>query len=187
MSVASRIADRYAKSLFDLALERNAVEEVNNSMTLFLEVAKNDEFKAVLRSPIIAHDKKEKILRAVFGDKLDKISDAFIHLIADKGREAYLVDIAKSYRATYNKYMHISTVKVVTAADYSQAAIDQIIAKLKAAGQIEENTIVEVKVDPELVGGFVLRFDDKLYDASVAHQLDLLERRFSENVYMKQF
>ena len=78
MSVASRIADRYAKSLFDLALERNAVEDVNNSMTLFLEVAKNDEFKAVLRSPIIAHDKKEKILRAVFGDKLDKISDAFM-------------------------------------------------------------------------------------------------------------
>jgi len=59
--------------------------------------------------------------------------------------------------------------------------------KLLASGVTSENLDIETEVDPELIGGFVLEFDNKRYDASAAHKLDELRASFSKNLYVKEF
>jgi len=72
------VATRYAKSIIDLAQEKNALEEIRKDMGLFSETVKaNHELQAVLANPIVGHGRKIKILEAIFGKKISPITDAF--------------------------------------------------------------------------------------------------------------
>ena len=153
----------------------------------FLEVAKNREFALVLKSPIIKTEKKKTIFDTVFTGKLDEITNGFFSIVINKGREMYLVDIAKEFVSQYRRHKHISTVKLITAVPFSEEMTKKIVDKLVASGKVEENVELVTELDPELIGGFVLQFENQRYDASVTYRLEQLERAFSENTYIKNF
>ena len=86
-----RIASRYAKSLLELAEEKNLVEEVHRDMELFSKVCKeNKAFVRVMKAPIINHAKKLGILNQLFGDKLNELSMSMFQIITRKNREKVL-------------------------------------------------------------------------------------------------
>src|SRR5438552_18976667 len=111
-----KLAGRYAKSLIDLAREKNKLEEINNDMRLFDSVVKSSrDFLLMLRNPIIHADKKIKIVEEIFKDKLNTITLSFFTLVIRKGREAHLPGIAEGFIEQYNKLKRILRVKVTTA------------------------------------------------------------------------
>lgn len=181
-----RIATRYAKSLFDLAQERGQLEEVNRDVELFAATAKLADFSALLKSPIVSADKKNAIFEAVFGGKISAVTMAFLRLMVSKGREEYLGDVAKAFTLQYRDFKGITTIKITTAVPFSQEGIDNIVAKLKGKGSVKANVEVETYVDDSVIGGFMLEFDDKIYDASIDYKLDALRREFSLNYFAKQ-
>ena len=79
-----------------------------------------------------------------------------------------------------------TTVKVTTATPLSTEAIEAIRKQLVASSDTLTNVDIEVKLDPSLIGGYVVEFGDKLYDASVAHKLEVLKKGFANNVYDSQ-
>ncbi len=182
MSVA-RIAGRYAKSLIDLAKEQGSLEAVNNDMILFSEVAKNRDFASMLKSPVISTDKKANVFSAIFEDKVGIITMSFIKILLNKGRELYLADIAKEFITQYKELKKVSTVKLVTATPLSAAAVQSIQSKLEADAALHNNINLETSVDDSLIGGFVLEFGDKRYDASLSYQLLRLQKGFRDNMY----
>jgi F-type H+-transporting ATPase subunit delta len=186
MSV-TRIATRYAKSLIDLAIEQGKLEEVSADMKSLATAAKNRDLYLFLKSPIIQADKKNAALEAIFKGKLDKLTMLYLTLLVNKGREAYVPEIAAEFVVQYKTLKKITSVRVVTAAPLSDAVLADLKKKLLASGVTAENLDIETKVDPELIGGFVLEFDNKRYDASVAHKLDELKASFSKNLYVKEF
>ena len=101
-----------------------------------------------------------------------------------KGREGYLPDIAKEFLVQYNALKKISTVKLTTAAPVTEASLAAIKTQLQGSNKTASNIEIETAVNPELIGGFVIEFDDKLYDASVAHKLAQLKKGFSGNQYV---
>lgn len=179
-----RLASRYAKSLLDLAKEQNSLDATLNDVKFLDAVSKgNRDFENMLRSPIIKADKKQDILNAVFGDRLSPLTQAFIKLLVNKGREANLPEIAGAFIAQYKEMKSIRTVKLTTAMPIHDTVKNAILNKVTSS--LNGNTVEMTEaVDPSLIGGFVLEMDDKLFDASVLRDLNDVKNQFMKNIYV---
>ncbi len=183
MSV-QRIASRYAKSLIDLAVEQNKLDRVLEDVNSFREVLKHREFKLLTKSPIVSTSKKQEIFKVLFEGKYDELTMAFFKILISKGRESYLSDIAVEFLSQYKKLKHISTVRLTTAAPLSDEALAAIKEKLVQSTVTDDQVEMTVEVDSELIGGFIIEFEDNIYDASVANKLDELKKGFRDNKYI---
>lgn len=182
-----RISSRYAKSLIDLAMEQGKLDRVLEDMTYFAEAAKVRDLALLLKSPIVKPDKKEKVLEAVFGNRIDALTASFIRIILRKGRESGLAEIAQEFITQYREIKGISIVEIVSAQPLPEEALQAIRKKLIDMKLTRETVKFKTSVDPDLIGGFVISFEDKLYDASVRHQLDLLRKEFQSKEYQAAF
>lgn len=181
-----RIASRYAKSLLDLAKEQNKLERILEDVKAFQKAAGQRDFELLLKSPIVKTDKKQAIIKQIFGSKFDPLTMIFLDVILRKGRERYLGGVADEFVAQYRKEKHISTVYLTTAGPIDPESLQIIKMQLMTSDVTDRNVDIKTKVDPDLIGGFVIEFDDKLYDASVSHKLELLRKEFSGNDYKKK-
>lgn len=175
------VATRYAKSLIDLAKEQNALEQVREDMGLFVKTLKaSSELQAVLRNPIIAHDKKKKILAAIFGDKVSKATSAFFDIMVNKSRAEILFPTADEFVHQYDVIKNIVRATVVSAAPLSAANLQTLTNEVKAltGGEV----VLKAKVDPSLIGGFVLTIGDRQIDTSVLASLNKVKKDFAQRV-----
>lgn len=173
------VATRYAKSVIDLAEEQGNLEAVKADMNFFVRTLKaNPQLQAVLRNPIVAHDKKVKILEAIFGDKVTKATLAFFRIMINKSRGELLYPTAQEFVNQYDIIKNITTASVVSAAPLSEANRAEIIAEVKrvAGGEV----VLQEKVNPELIGGFILTVGDKQVDTSVSGSLTRLKKDFAQ-------
>lgn len=167
---STKVASRYAKALLDLALEKSSADKVKGDMDQLVQVsAESRDFQNLLSSPIIDPSKKNSIYDAIFGKSMDQISLGFMKLITKNSRENILPQIAESYVALYKKHNNILDVHITSAQPLENSAREKILAKVKGAfqGTIE----LHEDVDASLIGGFIVRIDDKQIDASIASQL----------------
>ena len=186
MSV-TRIATRYAKSLLELSSEQGKLEKVHDDMKMLQQAVKNPDLHLFLKSPIIHSDKKIAAFKALFGSKMDELTLTYMSLLATKGREGYLQEISNEFVNQYKVLKQITTVKVTTAVPMSDELLNDLRSKLVSSGATTANLDIETAVDANLIGGFVLEFDNKRYDASVSHKLEELKSQFNKNLYVKEF
>ena len=186
MSV-TRIATRYAKSLIELAISQSKLEQVSADISTLQGAAANREFYLFLKSPIIHADKKMAVLNTLFKEKMDALTLAYLSLLVNKGREMYLPEIAAEFAIQYKALKHITSVTVTSAVALSDAVLNGLRQQLLASGVTTENLDIITKVDPDLIGGFVLEFDNKRYDASIANKLAELKSDFMKNQYIREF
>ena len=179
-----RLAGRYAKSLMDLSIERNELASVHNDM-LFLQSLQHasPEFVKIMRSPVIPGDKKNKILDALTHDKISVLTASFSKLLVSKGREFYLPEIVDAFIQQYKNYEQIHTVTLTTAVPVSDEVKNAIIDRVKAVAKIQHTELVS-KVDPAIIGGFVLEVGDRLVDASIAYDLANIRKQFENNDFI---
>ena len=186
MSV-TRIATRYAKSLIELAVEQGKLPQVSADIQSLAAASKNRDLHLMLKSPVISADRKNAALNALFGKQMDSLTMSYMALLVNKGREGYLTEIAAEFIAQYKTLQKITTVKVISAAPLSDTVINDLKAHLLSSGITHANLEVETSIDPTLIGGFVLEFDSKRYDASIANKLAELKADFTKNLYIKEF
>lgn len=179
-----RLANRYAKSLVDLAVEKNQLEAVYADMKYMQAVcAGNRDFVSLLKSPIIKADKKANIINAVTEGKVSDITKLFNQLLVTKGRESELPEIVEAFIEQYNAIKGIHSVTLTTAVEVSEAVKTSIQNKVKADQGIA-NIELNTKVDESLIGGFVLEFNNNLVDASIARDLRDVKKQFAKNVFV---
>ncbi|MGN6567014.1 MAG: ATP synthase F1 subunit delta [Flavipsychrobacter sp.] len=178
-----RLASRYAKSLFDLATEKNSLEDALKDMQLLISICSHSsDFTAMLRSPIVKADKKMHIVDAILKGQIHAITQAFVHLLISKGREANLPEIATAFVSQYKEMKKIKTVKLTTAVPVNENVKVSIMAKI-AAGLQGSTVELATDVNPELIGGFVLEMEDKLFDASVRRELNNIKAKLMDYSY----
>jgi len=174
---SSKASIRYAQALLDLAIENNNLEAVTRDMAYLKTVNdENREFQLFLGSPVIKSDKKVAVLNEIFGD-FDKISKSFITLIAKNSREAILPAIAESFTELLNLKNGVVPVTLTSAAKLDDSVKKQILDKLQAS--IKGTLQVTEVINPDLIGGFVVRMGDIQIDASVASKLSQLKQRLT--------
>ena len=181
-----RLAARYAKSLLDLACERNQQEAVCNDMKVLESICNtSSEFVAMLRSPVINSDKKMGAVHAIIDDSMNIITGSFINLLIQKGREQSLPEISTAYISQYNEMNKIKTVKLTTAVAMHPEIKELMVSKI--AGFLSEYTIqLDTQVNEDLIGGFVLEVEDKLFDASVRKGLNEVRSNIIDTSYVSK-
>ncbi len=181
-----RLAGRYAKSLVDLSQEKGQLENVYKDMQYMQQVSKQSrEFVALIKSPVIKADKKNAILEAVTKGKVSELTAAFNKLLVSKGRENVLPEVVNAFIDQYNAIKGINKVKLTTATEATEELKQSMIQKVKAEagfGIVE----LETKVDPSIVGGFILEFNNKKVDASILRDLNDVKKQFMRNDYIQQ-
>jgi F-type H+-transporting ATPase subunit delta len=183
--IESRVAARYAKSLLDLAKELGSLAAVADDMRLVADtLAANRELRVMLTSPVLKSDKKLAIITALFTGKMSELSLKFFILLAKKGRDEELAGVADAFLAQYRvvqgvEQAHLATATVLTP---EQRASFKQLAEAQTGKQIE---LLET-VDPDLIGGFVLRLGDRQIDSSVATRLQQLRTSFADQTYVSK-
>jgi F-type H+-transporting ATPase subunit delta len=179
----TRAALRYAKAVLSLAKDSNKEADVNKSMLLIAEtIDENKELEAVLNSPVIKVDHKIKVLQAIFSEAIDQISLGVIGLLGENKRLPLLSMVAKQYTISFDHDKLIDVAKVTTAVPLTTELKEKVLAK------IEELTghaaSIENVVNPDIIGGFVLRVGDIQYDASISNNLNQLKRQFDNSHFV---
>jgi F-type H+-transporting ATPase subunit delta len=183
----SRAASRYVKSLLTLALERKVLDQVHDDMQLFSKVIdENRAFGLMLRNPIIKHDKKLDILKKIFEGKVQSLTMSFLEIITRKNREPLLPFISKEFHNAYNEYKGIGKASVITAFPLDAKLRGEFETLVKRYNDKKQVELIE-KVDPEMIGGFVLNIGDRQIDASIKNKIKALKLKFSQNPYIKEF
>ncbi|MDG1736131.1 MAG: ATP synthase F1 subunit delta [Crocinitomicaceae bacterium] len=170
---STKSAIRYAKAILELSSETNAVDQVAADMERIVE-AGNDtgDFQVFLNSPVIKTDKKISILKVLFSE-FTELTMSFIELITKNKREYLLTEIASAFVNLLKKQNGIVPISVTSAVKLEKQTLNQILEKLKS--HVDGEFEVTEEVDPALIGGFVVRMEDKQIDASIASQLNRMK------------
>jgi F-type H+-transporting ATPase subunit delta len=179
-----KLASRYAKSLMDIATEQNALDAVFEDMSgINAMIKSSSELDVLLKSPIINSEKKNSILSALLGDKVNKVSLSFTQLLTNKKRESFLQEIAAEYISQYKSLKNIASVSLTTAEPLTDELKESILTKIKQQLKTDKVDLV-TKVDPKLIGGFILESNNNLFDASMARDLKDIQSQFLKNIYV---
>jgi F-type H+-transporting ATPase subunit delta len=174
----NKIAVRYAKALLDIAQEQNKIDEVAADMTYLRKVnTENIDFQNLLKSPVVNSQKKIEIFNLLFGS-FHSISVLFIELITKNRREGLLAEIATAFEDQLNELRGIIPVKIISAAKLDENLRKEIVKKIEA--NVKGTPKIEEEVNPEIIGGFIIKIDDKQFDASILRQLNNLKQRLTK-------
>jgi F-type H+-transporting ATPase subunit delta len=168
------VARTYARALFEAAQNEGRIEPVRDELATFVQaVDEVPELRALIRNPELDPPTKAAALDAVL-EGADELVRNFVRVVAEKGRAAQLDEILREYEALVAAEEHILNVELTTAYELSD---DEAAAIVK---QIEEASGQQVEaartVDPDLIGGLVLKAGSLEVDSSVRGRLDRLRR-----------
>ena len=177
---ATQIPYRYAKALFDYAKTNQQLDRVFADMQLINKlVDENRELDRVFHSPILKPTKKAEVFNAVFKNLLSKQTLDFVDMLIDKGRENYMEAIAESFMQMHNEANNVIEAQITTAVAIDEKLRSEIKTKLKA--QLNRDIVLIEKVNPEILGGYILRVNDKQEDKCLTSKLNNLKRGFEAN------
>lgn len=180
-----KVASRYAKSLLGLVAEKGNLEEAFNDMSLIKKTcSENRDLVVLLKSPVVNTEKKASILNSVYGKNVSEVTMLFINLITKNRREGALPEIADAFIAQYKAMKGITTAVVTSAAvlaDDAKKKIQDLVQK-EVGGTVE----LQMEINPELIGGFILRIGDKQLDTSILSKIGDLRQEFKNNSFVKE-
>ena len=179
MSV-SKIADRYAKSLLDLVEKQAAMEVIIEDVKGFIKLSANLEFASFLKSPIIHAEKKLEVFEKMLGGKVHPELMNFFQLVIRKGRENILPDILQVVLDRHRKMMGLTTVGITSAVKLTEGELKRIAEKLKMTELVDQQVEYVQRIDPKILGGFIIEIGDKRYDASVAGKVRKIRKQLIE-------
>lgn len=178
----SRAAIRYAKAILSFALEQQKEVEVNDDMLLVANTIQDSkELQLLLNSPVLKTELKKSALKEIFADKTSPLTIGLINLLIDNKRLPILGEVAKKYNVIFDSLKGIEVAKVTTAIPLTEELNQQILRKvIEITGK---QATIESIINPDIIGGFILRVGDIQYDASVANKLQVLKRQFENESF----
>jgi F-type H+-transporting ATPase subunit delta len=169
-AVVAHIADIYAGSLLDLAKQSNQVEAVSADLDAVSTLLKqNPDFEAFLASPYFAQQAKQDMMRKLLSGRVQPLTLHFLMVMIDHDRAAVLPKIIERYRQLYRVYQGYETVDVTVAKPIDEQERQKLTRELAEA--LHTKIDLDVHVDPAILGGAIIRYDDKMVDNSARGRL----------------
>ena len=172
--IQASLAGRYATALFGLARDENQIDAVGRSLDM-LEAAmiQSADFKALVSSPLIGRAEAGKAIRALTPALgIDPISARFLGVLADNGRLSDLKAVIKAFRKLAADNRGETAAEVTSAFPLNDDQVARIKSSLKA--RLGRDVAIDAKVDPQLLGGLVVRLGSQMIDASIRTKLNNL-------------
>ena len=169
----SRAAIRYAKAIYEIADEENFIKEIFNDMIRINKLNRDSsDFKNILSNSIIDNLNKKKAILSLL-EKKNPITERLLDLLIHNKRVAIISDIAGCFIQLYNKNNNIKEAIVITASPIDKDLERKILSQIKIPAAKSINLIN--LVDSSIIGGFIIRYDGKEYNASVKQNLKNLK------------
>lgn len=177
----SRAAVRYAKALLSTAKDKNELEPIHADMDLVENTLQsNSELESVLGSTAIKAADKIAILQKVFANTTPTVK-LFFELLVDRKRANLLREIAEKYQKLYQELQQNQSAVVTTAVPLTPALEKKVMQKItELTGR---SARLENKIDPTIIGGFILRIGDLQYNASISSHLEQMKRQLTDDSY----
>lgn len=151
---------------------------------LGLDTICNDskDFVSMMKSPIVTASTKQNVVKAIMEGKVDDVTFKFINLIINKGREFFLPEIISTFISQYKKHNNINEVLLTTSEPIDEEMKNTLIQSIQK--QFTGTIDLKTKVNPSLIGGFILEANNNLFDASILRDLNDIKKQFLTNVYV---
>lgn len=172
---ASGIAGRYAAALFELADERKALDAVLDDLSgLQAMTAASADLRRLLRSPVISREDQDRAMEAIAEQAgLSELTRRFVGLVGFNRRLFALADMIGAFRAIVAARRGEVTAEVVSAAALSEGHLARLGEALRAS--VGGKVAIESRVDPDLLGGLVVKVGSRMVDSSLRTKLQKLQ------------
>lgn len=167
----SRVSKRYAKALFDEGKEKNKLDSLKDNLEELAKVYQgSDEFRSLINSPVIPEKLKKQSFTDAFRQKLDPLTFDFVLLLIESSREELLPEIINYFGQILDDYHGILRAQVFSVLPLSDDQMKSLKNKLDKMTQ--KNVILTQEKDASILGGFIIKINDRIIDASLKNQLD---------------
>ena len=176
----SGVSGRYATALFELARDQKVVDEVKADLDKF-EALLNEsaDLKRLVRSPVFAADAQSKALAAVLAKAgIAGISANFLKVLTANRRLFAVADVIRAYRVLVAKFKGETTAEVTVAEALSDKNLDALKVALKSV--TGKDVALNVKVDPSIIGGLVVKLGSRMVDGSLRTKLNSIKHAMKE-------
>lgn len=179
--MASIVSERYALSLYEVAKEANKVEELMNELNAVCDIfSQNPDLMKVLKTPSIQLAEKKSTISAIFEGRIDPYLLNFLMLITEKRRISLIFEMAESYKQQYYFEEGICEVTAITAAPMDDALTEKL--KNKMCVVTGKRVVLKTVVDQSILGGIVIKVDNKEIDTSIKTKLNELAQQLSHTI-----
>lgn len=177
---SSIISTRYAKALLLAGIEHKCLEKIKEDMRLLhLSINENPIFRQLLESPVVKPVQKHKVMDELLTTKIHPMTLCFVHVLIKNKRDPMLHDVTRRFIRLYDTHMGIQHAHITSAIELD----DQIKNSLKK--KLNELCRADVQLTSEantsLIGGFILRINDRQYDASLSSSLQRIKKEMVKN------
>ena len=179
--ITSGMAGRYATALFELALENKAVDKVKKDLEQFDDLVADDpNLSRLVRSPVFGADEQLRALSAIL-DKagIKGMAANFLRVITTNRRLFAVRDMIRAYRALVARHKGEVTAQVTVAEKLNAKNLDALKSALKSITG-SKDVDLDVKVDPAIIGGLVVKVGSRMVDSSLRTKLNAIKFAMKE-------
>ena len=171
----SGLAARYAAALFELADERKALDEIATDLTQLRAMLRaSPDLMRVVRSPVLSRESQSRAIEALAEQAgLQKLTRDFLAVVARNRRLFAVPAMIEGFLAILARQRGEISAEVTAAQPLSEVQVGQLSEQLHRA--VGRRVTVDLRVDPGLIGGFVLRVGSRMVDASLRSKLQRLQ------------
>lgn len=168
-------AKRYAKALFELTKEKNLLDKIEQDLQFVIKVIYEDEkIRKFLNHPQITREAKKEIITSTFGDSISGFTKNMLLQLIDNNRQEVLTEILNQFVKLANIYRGIIDVEAISVVSLNETEKNRIIESFK--NKFGKQVRLKNIVDPSILGGMVIRIEDKVYDGSIKTKLQVMKR-----------
>ncbi|HEY9902698.1 MAG TPA: ATP synthase F1 subunit delta [Candidatus Sericytochromatia bacterium] len=169
--LTSQVLEPYAEALMSLAQSSDLIDRFGEEVGSLLNLLENsDDLQVFLASPVVSADKKKAVLQQIVGEQLHPYMMNFLMILVDRRRIPFLDGILHQFQALLRKLKQTVVAEVTSAVELSDAQRQSVSDKVKAFSGAHEVEL-DTKIDPELIGGVIIKVGSQVIDASLRGQL----------------
>lgn len=170
----TEICKEYANALFELAKEASAEKEFLDALKLLCEtISSAPSYAALLSSPSISAEEKERMLSSAFKSAIPEHILSFVVLLCRKGHIGLLEKCAVEYELMYNEFALVASARIVSAAPLTSREEAAVIQKLERL--THKRIDPKYEIDKSILGGLIVYVGDTVFDGSLTHILQSIK------------
>ena len=173
--MAKLVGNRYASALFEAGIDLDKIKEFNQELDFLKGVFEGEEkLLQILHHPKITEVEKVSLIDNLFKDRISQELINFLYILIDKRREGHILEIIDHYRILFNKHENIINVTAITAIPMEEKAKTKLMEVLK--NKLKKKIELTNEIDHNIIGGVLLKVEDKLVDGTIKGQLESMGR-----------
>jgi len=171
MPLLNTLTTPYAEAFLQVAESRNEVDDVVQQSKSILDLWNNSpEFRNAMGSPVLEVESKKAALEKLFSKDLSPSFLNLLKLLADRNRIGLLDSVLERVLELFREQRNIALATVTSAAELTEDQQAELLKKVQLLAGTD-NLELTLKVDPELIGGFIVNVGSKVIDASLSGQV----------------